>query len=263
VAKLTREEMWEQMLTGNYPRLHSMRRMWGALPSPPRCKLCNAPFKGVGGVLMRAIAYGPSPLNRRLCKWCIRAMIKQPGGAEIDLSVLFVDVRGSTSMAEHMPPADFSRLMARFYGAAADAIDEQDGIVDKFVGDGAVALFIPGFVGDGHAAAAIAAGRGLLEATGNDGGEPWIPVGVAVHTGRSFVGAVGEGDASDFTALGDAVNTTARLTALAGAGEILVSAAAAEAGGLETSGLEQRTLELRGKDQAVDAWVATAIPQAV
>jgi adenylate cyclase len=79
-----------------------------------------------------------------------------------------------------------------------------------------------------------------------------------VHTGRSFVGAVGEGDASDFTALGDAVNTTARLTALAGAGEILISAEAAEAGGLETAGLERRTLELRGKDQAVDAWVATA-----
>jgi adenylate cyclase len=258
MAKLTREEMWEQMLTGNYPRLQSMRKMWGALPSPPRCKLCNAPFNGVGGVLMRAIAYGPSPLNRRLCKWCIRAMIKQPGGAEIDLSVLFVDVRGSTAMAESMAPADFSRLMARFYGAAADAIDEQDGIVDKFVGDGAVALFIPGFVGDGHAAAAIAAGRGLLEATGSDGDEPWIPVGVAVHTGRSFVGAVGEGDASDFTALGDAVNTTARLTALAGAGEILISAEAAEAGGLETAGLERRTLELRGKDQAVDAWVASA-----
>ena len=51
---------------GNYPRLHRMRRMWGALPSPPRCKLCNAPFRGPGGLLMRAIRYGPSPLNRRL-----------------------------------------------------------------------------------------------------------------------------------------------------------------------------------------------------
>jgi adenylate cyclase len=60
--------------------------------------------------------------------------------------------------------------------------------------------------------------RGLLEQTGNDGPEPWIPIGTAVHTGRSFVGAVGEGDARDFTALGDTVNTTARLTALAGAG---------------------------------------------
>jgi adenylate cyclase len=79
-----------------------------------------------------------------------------------------------------------------------------------------------------------------------------------VHTGKSFVGAVGEGDARDFTALGDTVNTTARLTGLAGAGEILVSAEAATAGGLETTGLERRTLELRGREQSVDAWVAKA-----
>src|SRR5207249_11533934 len=83
---------------------------------------------------------------------------------------------------------------------------------------------------------AVAAARGLLEQTGNDGPEPWIPVGAGVHTGRSFVGSVGQGDARDFTALGDTVNTAARLTALAGAGEILVSAEAATAGGVETTG---------------------------
>ena len=258
MAKPPVEEMWRQMLTGDYPRLHRMRRMWGALPSPPRCKLCNAPFRGPGGVLMRAIAYGPSPLNRRLCKWCIRAMHKHPGGAEVEISVLFADVRGSTGIAERMPPQEFSRLMARFYGAAAEVIDEWDGIVDKFVGDAAVALFIPGFAGNDHAAQAIGAARALLEQTGNDGPEPWIPVGVGVHTGRSFVGSVGEGDARDFTALGDAVNATARLTGLAGAGEILVSADAATAAGLETAGLERRTLELRGRDQSLDAWVASA-----
>jgi adenylate cyclase len=252
------EEMWRRMLTGDYPRLHRMRRMWGALPSPPRCKLCNAPFRGFGGALMRAIAYGPSPLNRRLCKWCIRAVQKHPGGAEIDISVLFADVRGSTGIAEKMPPEEFSRLLARFYGAAAEVIDERDGIVDKFVGDAAVALFIPGFAGSDHAADAIAAARGLLEQTGNDGADPWIPVGAGVHTGRSFVGSVGEGDARDFTALGDTVNAAARLTSLAGAGEILISAEAAAAGGLETAGLERRTLELRGRDQSLDAWVATA-----
>jgi class 3 adenylate cyclase len=71
-------------------------------------------------------------------------------------------------------------------------------------------------------------------------------------------GAVGEGDARDFTALGDTVNTAARLTDLAGAGEILISAEAASAGGLETTGLERRTLEIRGRDQSVDAWVSTA-----
>jgi adenylate cyclase len=257
MAKLTLEEMWEQMLTGSYPRLHRMRRMWGALPSPPRCKLCNAPFGGPGGVLMRAIAYGPSPLNRRLCKWCIRAVGKHVGGAEVEISVLFADVRGSTAIAERMPPDEFSRLMSRFYGAAAEIIDERDGIVDKFLGDGVVALFIPGFVGSDHAAAAIATARSLLEQTGNDGPEPWIPVGAGVHTGRCFVGAVGEGDARDFTALGDTVNTAARLTGLAGAGEILISAEAATAAGLDTTELERRTLELRGRDQSVDAWVAT------
>jgi adenylate cyclase len=77
-----------------------------------------------------------------------------------------------------------------------------------------------------------------------------------VHTGTSFVGSVGKGDARDFTALGDAVNTTARLTGLAGAGEILISATAATAGGLETTGLERRTLQLRGMEHSVDAWVA-------
>lgn len=160
--------------------------------------------------------------------------------------MLFADVRGSTAIAERMLPEEFSRLIARFYGAAAGVIDEWDGIVDKFVGDSAVALFIPGFAGSDHAANAIAAARSLLEQTGNDGPEPWIPIGAGIHTGRSFVGTVGEGDARDFTALGDTVNTTARLTGIAGAGEILISAEAAAAGGLETKGLERRMLDLRG-----------------
>ena len=258
MAKPTLEEMWERMLTGDFPRLHHMRRIWGALPSPPRCKLCNAPFRGPGGLLMRAISYGPSPLNRRLCKWCVRAIHKRPGGAEVEISVLFADVRGSTGIAERMPPEEFSRLMARFYGAAAGVIDAWDGILDKFVGDSAVALFIPGFAGSDHAAGAIAAARALLEQTGNDGRQPWIPLGAGIHTGRSFVGAVGEGDARDFTVLGDTVNTAARRTGLAGSGEILISAEAASAGGLETAGLERRRLELRGREGSVDAWVATA-----
>ena len=88
---------------------------------------------------------------------------KQPGGAEIELSLLFADVRGSTSMAERMPPDEYSRLIARFYGAAAGVIDERDGIVDKFVSDSAVALFIPGFAGNDHTADAIGSARALLE----------------------------------------------------------------------------------------------------
>jgi adenylate cyclase len=102
----------------------------------------------------------------------------------------------------------------------------------------------------------VAAAQELLRQSGNDGGDPWIPVGAGVHTGIAYVGTVGEGDARDFTALGDPVNIAARLASAAGPGEILVSSAAATAAKLDTSGLVPRALELRGRDEPVDAWVA-------
>src|SRR5262245_59517628 len=148
--------------------------------------------------------------------------------------------------------------MARFYGAAATAVDHYDGIVDKFVGDEVVALFIPGFAGADHAADAVAAARDLLVATGHAESEPWIPLGAGVHTGTAYVGVVGEGDAQDFTALGDAVNATARLASRAAAGEILVSDTTARAASVVTDELEQRRLDLEGVSETVDAWVLKA-----
>ena len=233
-----------------------MRRVNRSIPSEPRCKLCDSPF-GRPGSLLRFVGFGPSRLNRRICSGCIHALEKRPGGAEIELSLLFADARGSTALAEHMGAEEFSKLMARFYGAAATAVDQRNGIVDKFVGDQVVALFIPGFAGADHAADAIAAARELLTTTGHGEGEPWIPLGAGVHMGVAFVGTVGEGDARDFTALGDSMNTAARLASSAAAGEILVSSAAAKASQLDTAGLEARTLSLRGRTESVEAWVIT------
>jgi adenylate cyclase len=234
-----------------------MRRLSRAIPSDPRCKLCDTPF-GPPGKVMRFIGFGPSRLNRRICSGCIHALQKRPGGAEIELSFLFADVRGSTTLAEGMPAEEFSRLMARFYVTASTVVDRVNGIVDKFVGDEVVALFIPGFAGSDHATDAIAAAEALLAATRDENGELWIPVGAGVHTGVAYVGTVGEGDTFDFTALGDSVNTAARLAAAAAAGEILISRAAATAAKLDTVGLESRTLELRGRAESVEAWVLTA-----
>jgi adenylate cyclase len=256
--KRTSQEEWELILTGNARGVAFIRRLMGAIPAGPRCKLCQAPFGRPGRMLVRLLGAGQSPLNRRLCKLCVRSLHKKPGGAEVEVSILFADVRGSTGLAERMSPEEFSRLIARFYGTAAGVVDGHDGLIDKFVGDAAVALFIPGFAGDDHAAAAVAAGRQLVEETTNDGGEPGVPVGVGVHTGVSFVGTVGEGDAVDFTALGDTVNAAARIASLAGAGELLVSDVTARAADLDPSGLERRTLELRGREQPLDVWVASA-----
>lgn len=259
MAKPTPEELWRDLLNGDLKGMRMFQTLFKKIPSEPRCKLCFAPFGKPGNVLIRIFGGKPSPMNRRLCTWCIKEAHKHPGGAEVEISAMFADVRGSTSIAERLPPGEFGQLITRFWGAAARTIDRWDGIVDKFVGDEAVALFIPGFAGKDHADRAIKSALDLLEATGHGTGEPWIPVGIGVHTGTSFVGWIGEGDALDFTAVGDTVNTAARLTAMAGAGEILVSDAAARAASLDTSGLERRTLELRGREQAVDAWVQPAM----
>jgi adenylate cyclase len=252
-------EEWRQVLTGEIAGLRTFQRIFKKIPSEPRCKLCFAPFGKPGNLFLRVLGWKPSPMNRRLCSVCMRSAHKHPGGAEVEISAMFADVRGSTSLAEQLPPGEFGQLLTRFWGAAARVVDEEDGIVDKFVGDEAVALFIPGFAGKDHAARAIRAARALLTETGHDEGDPWIPIGIGVHTGISFVGYIGEGDALDFTALGDTVNIAARLTSTAGAGEILISDAAAQAAALDTSALGKRTLELRGREQTVDAWVQPAM----
>jgi adenylate cyclase len=259
MSKLTPEEVWRGVLNGDLAGLRMFQWLFKKIPSEPRCKLCFAPFGKPGNLIIRVFGGKPSPLNRRLCTWCIKSAHKHPGGAEVEISALFADVRGSTGLAERLPPGEFGQLLTRFWGTAARVVDRWDGIVDKFVGDEAVALFIPGFAGKDHAARAVRTARDLLLETGHGDGEPWIPVGIGVHTGISYVGYIGEGDALDFTAVGDTVNTAARLTSVASAGEILISAATAEAAELDTSGLERRTLDLRGREQSVDAWVQPAM----
>jgi adenylate cyclase len=251
---------WRAMLTGQHEGMLALRRAFRRVPSPPRCKLCHAPFRGVGGVLLRPW-FGPWEKNAQLCKSCIGALMKHGiGGAEIELSLLFADIRGSTGLGERLTPSEFSAVLNDFYRIAADAIVANDGVVDKFVGDEAIGLFIPSYAGPDHAAKAVAAGRTLLAATAATTASRAgpIPVGAGVHMGTAFVGSVGSSEQiSDFTALGDAVNTTARLASLARAGELLVSVAAGEAAGVSPSAGERRTVEIRGREATLDVFVLT------
>jgi adenylate cyclase len=179
---------------------------------------------------------------------------KYPGGTEVELSMLFVDVRGSTSMAEKMRASDYSRLMNRFYKAATDVLIRTDAFIDQFIGDEAIGLYIPLFTGSNHARPAILAAQELLHVMGyGEGQEPWLPVGVGVHTGIVFFGTVSgsEGSITDVAALGDSVNTTARLASKAASGEVLISEAAYYAAGLDLGNLEERQLELKGKSEPV------------
>ncbi|MCA1569871.1 MAG: adenylate/guanylate cyclase domain-containing protein [Chloroflexi bacterium] len=205
---------------------------------------------------MRAIGRRPWDKNPNYCGYCFNILSSMRGGAEIDCTLLFADVRGSTQLAERMSPREFHALLTRFYAAAARELVAHDGIVDKFVGDEVVGIFIPALAGEHHAQRAIDAARRLLDVTGNQPGRAaWLPLGAGVHSGTAYVGAVGEGQHTEFSALGDVVNVAARLASAAGGGEILVSDATAEAGGLQVAELQRRSLELRGKSTRTEVVV--------
>jgi adenylate cyclase len=251
------DEFWREYLTKGDPKEIAARRFLIRLPRGPRCRLCAAPFGGIGAPVMRLIGKRQSQKNPHMCEACFTFISQHHGGAEIELTLLFADIRGSTTLAERMPPTEFRAILDRFYKVASQAIFDHDGGVDKFVGDGVIALFFPMIAGERHAARGVEAARAILMATGHsDPAGPWVPVGVGVHTGISWMGAVGEGSQTQLTVVGDVANTTARLASLAGAGEILVTVDAASAAGLEPD-LPRKSLELKGKQEMTDVVTLT------
>jgi adenylate cyclase len=195
---------------------------------------------------MRLMGLGPWSGTPKYCRGCFGDLYRKRGGAEIECSLLFADVRGSTALAESMRPIEFRQLLDRFYEAAFRVLVAHDAFVDKFVGDEVIGIFVPALTETLHAREAVTAALDLLEETGHRDGDPWLPVGIGVNTGVAYVGAVGTGEHVEFTALGDEVNVTARLATVAGPGEILVTDRAAAAAGLPET-LEHRSLRLKGK----------------
>ncbi len=202
---------------------------------------------------MRLIGKRPSDRSPRICNSCYTFLADHHGGAEIECTMLFADIRGSTTLAEGMSAGAYHDLLNRFYGTATRVVFENDGSVDKFVGDELVAFFYPLISGWDHAAKGVEAALALLRATGHADAEPGrgcrlAPASIPARCGWA---RVGEGAHVELTAVGDAVNVTARLASAAAAGEVLVTVAAATAAGLDPS-LERRSLELKGKQVATE-----------
>src|SRR5207249_312337 len=100
-------------------------------------------FGGPGGFVMRLTGRRPSRMSPRLCDVCESFARTHPGGAEISLSLLFADIRGSTALAETLGTTQFSKLIARFYDAVTDELIRSDALIDRLIGDEVIALFIP------------------------------------------------------------------------------------------------------------------------
>ena len=256
--------VWRSVFAGEHPELRRGRKLL-RLISPTahnRCRLCYAGFDGFSAPLMRAIGRAPWRRNPHFCEKCESVLAEQHGGAEVEIAMLYADVRGSTQLAARMSPTEFGSLMQRFFETAIKVFTWTDAIVDKMVGDEVIAIYGPfNIIGSDYRQRAVSAGLRLLRATGHDEpAGPWLSIGVGVHAGVTFLGSIGvEGGNYQFAALGDSMNFGARLVGAAKGGEMIMSQAVWNYVSGQISA-EPRDLDLKGYAEPVKAYVARVTP---
>ena len=257
VAAPANEAVWRAVFETGNPQLETLRRRNARLPSAPRCHLCKAPFGGLGGLYKRLRGNGRAARSPNYCNDCDKFMDAYPGGAEVTMTMIFADVRGSTQTAAKLSATDFAAYMQRFFKVARQHIIDTNGFVAEFRGDCVFGAYPPGFCGPGHAALAVECARRMLEDFARrEAGGP-LPVGVGVHTGRVFVGtlgAPGEHAGRHVGIIGEAANLCAGLSQIAAAGEALVT----EAAGAGLSGAERREVTVKGASAPTSVWALRA-----
>ncbi|MBY3268142.1 adenylate/guanylate cyclase domain-containing protein [Rhizobium sp. 25PS6] len=221
----------------------------------------------IGGPLalpFRAFGITRSKMNPDICTICERSFqyVKKQRQITVDATILFADIRGFTDLSERIEAVQLSEIVSLFQDRCAQAIWAHDGIVNKQMGDGLMAIFNFPIVRKDHAGAAILAAQEIQRncATALNGltlealpGRT-LGVGVGIHSGEVQIGEFSS-FRSDFTAIGGVVNQAARLESQAAAGEILISSETAAKAADLAAGAETRMLVLKGIEQPVQARV--------
>ena len=180
-------------------------------------------------------------------------------GQEREIAILFADLRGFTTLAEHKLPYDVVFILNRYFAAMGEAVEASGGRLDKFIGDGVMALFGIERGPEAGSRNALVAARAMADrldelnrALANDLETP-LRIGIGIHVGPVIVGEMGYGSATSVTAIGDAVNTASRLETLTkefGA-QLVISDPVAELGGLNTADFPSHDIEVRGRDSGL------------
>jgi len=176
-------------------------------------------------------------------------------GREREIAIMFADIRGFTALSEGRLPYDVVFILNRYFAAMGRAVEAAGGRVDKFIGDGVMALF--GIESDARAAsrAALDAARRMSErleelnrSLRGELDQP-LRIGIGIHIGPAIVGEMGYGSAVAITAIGDAVNTASRLETLTKTYgcELVVSDETVSRAGLDLSVFPRHEIEIRGK----------------
>ena len=191
-------------------------------------------------------------LSPQVAKGVVSRELLEP--AELELTVIFTDVRGFTGLTESTDPHVMRELLDEHLTAMSEIVIERDGMVDKFIGDAVMAVFGAPLRTPDHAARALGcadamiAKQDALNARWQSEGRPPFAVGIGVNTGTATAGSVG-GAKLEYTVVGDAVNVAQRLNSLAAGGEIVASEATAIAAGIPPREVE--TMSVKGREQQV------------
>ncbi|MDX2224993.1 MAG: adenylate/guanylate cyclase domain-containing protein [Rhodospirillaceae bacterium] len=190
-------------------------------------------------------------------------------GREMEIAVMFADLRGFTAASEHQLPYDTVFLLNRYFREMGVAIQANRGVIDKFIGDGIMALF---GLEDGLERGTMSALRaaremsrrldGLNAELEHDLTQP-LRIGIGIHVGTAIVGDVGWGEARALTAIGDTVNTASRIEGLTKDFdcELLISADTARAVGAALDGLPRRDADVRGRSAKIEVIVVAKASQ--
>jgi adenylate cyclase len=177
------------------------------------------------------------------------------GGESQRITLLFADVRGFTTMAEKMKPREAVEVLNEFFARMTNVIFEHDGTLDKYLGDGLMALFGAPFALQNDAEAAVRAAvnmqKSLAEMNKTSGKAP-LHIGIGIHTGEAVVGFLGTERRMDYTAIGDTVNVASRLTSQAGPGQIVISSATHAQLTREISCAQLAPMKLKGRAEPID-----------
>lgn len=243
------EELWKQVFGEGHPVLLKKQKRFLSWPSDPRCKMCYAPFGGFGGLITRLTGLMPSDRNPHYCNKCDGFLQAFPGGAEVDMTMLILDIRGSVELSGRIPPRQFAETVNAMREITSAVIAENRGFILEFQGDSVVAVFPPGFTGADHAAMGLAAAKGIVnQSVKIKGTDEVLPIGVAVHTGPIYICTVtaAGGNMQGVSVFGQGVNYVARLAASAAAGNALISSETYAAAGRDIPENDMVDIDLKG-----------------
>jgi adenylate cyclase len=203
--------------------------------------------------------------SRFLPEYVVKQMLENPdsfklGGVSQTITILFADIRGFTRISEHAAPEKIVNLLNRYFSAMTDIIFAHGGTLDKYLGDGLMALFGAPTTTPEDASnalnAAVAMQRRLLGINQElrQEGLSEVGVGIGLHTGDVIVGYIGSERRSEYTAIGDAVNTASRLESNARGGQILISDATAKAARSRYKLHPRDPITVKNREQPVVLW---------